>query len=365
MMVTPSEGITVDSPHTEVTIEVPAGLQELEVRIFRPKAGEGEGKDIGLWVFESPEGGAAILSIDWPQEGAGTPDISLSSPTTSMRPAHQPDPEAALWPDMTLRVSAGREARDVPVRVTDTRLLQSYYRQDSHQEEYVMEHQFFRSFHQARVRVLGKAYQKYIRPEDRVLDVGSGYSIFYMTTQDWEFDLTCCDIDVAAMEKMRLLAPDWNWMVADALDLPFEDGSFDAVYAGEIVEHVPVAGDALAEWGRLLRPGGLLILSTPNRNRLLARANRKDIPVHHEHVNEMSLDEVRSHLTSQGFRVVKVTGVYLEFLINWWRPPGYRVDLLTARFNRESYGFLYRLAMEMGRLAPSLAFDLVLVCRKR
>ena len=72
----------------------------------------------------------------------------------------------------------------------------------------MVEHPFFESFHQGRLRFLGSLFRGYIEPGSRVLDVGSGYGIFFLISADyWEFDITCCDLDVAAMEKMRGLEP--------------------------------------------------------------------------------------------------------------------------------------------------------------
>lgn len=50
---------------------------------------------------------------------------------------------------------------------------------------------------------------------------------------------------------------------ADALALPFADGSFDSVLCSEVLEHVPEPGRLFAEAARVLTPGGTLILSTP------------------------------------------------------------------------------------------------------
>ncbi len=46
--------------------------------------------------------------------------------------------------------------------------------------------------------------------------------------------------------------------------LPFEMGVFDAVYAGEIIEHLLDTAAFLREVRRVLRPGGSVVLTTPN-----------------------------------------------------------------------------------------------------
>jgi SAM-dependent methyltransferase len=51
---------------------------------------------------------------------------------------------------------------------------------------------------------------------------------------------------------------------ADATALPFADASFDAVTMFDVIEHVPDDRSAMAEAWRVLRPGGVLLVSTPH-----------------------------------------------------------------------------------------------------
>jgi 2-polyprenyl-3-methyl-5-hydroxy-6-metoxy-1,4-benzoquinol methylase len=46
--------------------------------------------------------------------------------------------------------------------------------------------------------------------------------------------------------------------------LPFEDGSFDLVWCSEVIEHLQDPAFSLAELRRVTKPGGLLVLTTPN-----------------------------------------------------------------------------------------------------
>jgi SAM-dependent methyltransferase len=52
-------------------------------------------------------------------------------------------------------------------------------------------------------------------------------------------------------------------LVSDICSIPAADASFDAVLCTEVIEHVPNPIDALAEFSRLLKPGGTLILTAP------------------------------------------------------------------------------------------------------
>jgi predicted SAM-dependent methyltransferase len=58
-------------------------------------------------------------------------------------------------------------------------------------------------------------------------------------------------------------------VVADCGRLPFADRSVDRLYAGHLLEHIPLAavGTVLAEWRRVLRPGGDLMVVGPDIDR--------------------------------------------------------------------------------------------------
>lgn len=57
-------------------------------------------------------------------------------------------------------------------------------------------------------------------------------------------------------------------LVADVLDLPFEEKTFNLVYFTDVIEHLPKNTElkALAEIRRVLKNGGMLILSTQTIN---------------------------------------------------------------------------------------------------
>jgi SAM-dependent methyltransferase len=65
------------------------------------------------------------------------------------------------------------------------------------------------------------------------------------------------------LDRHAALHPDY--LVADAESLPLQDGQFDVVVSFETLEHVADYHRFLEEAKRVMRPGGLLILSTPNK----------------------------------------------------------------------------------------------------
>ncbi len=114
----------------------------------------------------------------------------------------------------------------------------------------------------------------------RVLDIGCGwgYNLLLLGANGFEsvgIDIVSNDFLAArwiadANEEVLHLAQ------ADASALPFEDGSYDAVTSVETFEHI-YAGDrvkVVREIFRILKPGGILSMSTPNFTSLVERGKR-------------------------------------------------------------------------------------------
>jgi SAM-dependent methyltransferase len=78
------------------------------------------------------------------------------------------------------------------------------------------------------------------------------------------------DVDAAALEKARALGIEP--VQANVEDtLPFDDASFDAVVAGELLEHLQFPDALVAEIQRVLRHEGVLVGSVPNAFRVQSR----------------------------------------------------------------------------------------------
>ncbi|MDX2307086.1 MAG: bifunctional 2-polyprenyl-6-hydroxyphenol methylase/3-demethylubiquinol 3-O-methyltransferase UbiG [Hyphomicrobium sp.] len=104
----------------------------------------------------------------------------------------------------------------------------------------------------------------------RVLDVGCGGGLVSEPLTRMGAAVTGIDPGRENVEIARAHAATSNlaidYRVATVEQLAKDGTTFDAVVCLEVVEHVPDVDAFVAELGRLVRPGGLLILSTINRN---------------------------------------------------------------------------------------------------
>jgi SAM-dependent methyltransferase len=102
-------------------------------------------------------------------------------------------------------------------------------------------------------------------PPGRVLDApcGDGTLARELSARGWRVcgaDIAPVPIDGVTSLRLDLDQP-----------LPFSDGAFDAVVSLEGIEHLLSPARCLAELCRVLRPGGRLVVTTPNVNNLQSR----------------------------------------------------------------------------------------------
>lgn len=102
----------------------------------------------------------------------------------------------------------------------------------------------------------------------RILDVGCGIGgSSRILSKYYGFNVTGITISPAQVKRARELTPsglNCNFQVMDALDLKFEDGSFDAVWSVEAGAHMNDKSKFADEMLRTLRPGGYLALADWN-----------------------------------------------------------------------------------------------------
>ncbi len=102
-----------------------------------------------------------------------------------------------------------------------------------------------------------------VKPGHRVLEVGVGAGNILERIHG--ADLVGVDISDYILGKAReRLGARAELVKGDAEDLPFDDASFDRVYCSEVLEHVIDPRAVIAGMRRVLKPGGLAVVSVPN-----------------------------------------------------------------------------------------------------
>ena len=150
----------------------------------------------------------------------------------------------------------------------------------------------------------------------RVLDVGCGAGEITSEIARAGFDVVGIDVAEEPLRRARARDPQLDVrLVAIDGEWPLADASFDAVWAGETLEHVLDTAAWLSEVRRVLRSGGTLVLSTPAHGRLRLLALALSARRFDEHFDPRS-DHVRFYtrrtlaglLADFGFEQIDVRG---------------------------------------------------------
>ena len=111
-----------------------------------------------------------------------------------------------------------------------------------------------------------EAAGKIVTPEMTVLDCacGVGYGSHYLSGLAKNVVGIDCSREAITYAKTAYRAGNLSFIVGDARELPYQNGFFDAFVGIETLEHFSSPDKYLSEIHRVLKPGGLLFLSTPD-----------------------------------------------------------------------------------------------------
>ena len=164
----------------------------------------------------------------------------------------------------------------------------------------------------------------------RVLDLGCGPGVVCGLAAERGAMPTGVDVAPGMLAEARLRHPELSFVEADAVALPFEDGSFEACVGGFVLNHLPEPEAAVDELARVLAPGGALALSlwdVPGGNRWLGIiaealaevgvATPPDIASGPDSYRFADPDEMHALLRGAGF-----TGTRVESISTVARCPG-------------------------------------------
>jgi 2-polyprenyl-3-methyl-5-hydroxy-6-metoxy-1,4-benzoquinol methylase len=195
-------------------------------------------------------------------------------------------------------------------------------------DEYLQE-----KYHKKRIDIALKFLSKGIKqvfstePNEnvKIIDIGCGIGSVSRRIYDLGFSVTAADYTIEQIS----FKPDNRYSVVsfDANGrFPFSDNTFHAVFSGELIEHIFDTSHFLDECKRILKPNGLLILTTPNlaglddRIKFLFGITPRHInPLHPYlklHIRQFTLKSLKKILAQKGFGNVEVESNYLKIYLS-------------------------------------------------
>jgi ubiquinone/menaquinone biosynthesis C-methylase UbiE len=108
-----------------------------------------------------------------------------------------------------------------------------------------------------------------LKKGDRVVDLGcgNGYYSYLLSHMPVKLDIHAIDPDKLAVKDAKLFNPNYKkvkYKIGSIEKTPYPTSYFDKAVMSEVIEHVENDKKALQEIRRILKPGGVLILTTPN-----------------------------------------------------------------------------------------------------
>jgi ubiquinone/menaquinone biosynthesis C-methylase UbiE len=216
------------------------------------------------------------------------------------------------------------------------------------------------------------------RPPGKLLDVGCGSGVFLHRMYQLGWSATGLDFDAKAIENARIkYGTDLTVIHSDLAGAKFADDSFDAVTMSHVIEHALEPITLIAECRRVLKPGGRLVVTTPN---IQSKGHRKfrdcwwglDSP---RHLQVFSLAALQDCAHKAGFeRVTASTSAanadtfiggsfgFAEAKRTGDNSSGSRININFLRGVR-SLLLQYQEAIQL-RHDPECGEELVLICEK-
>ena len=169
--------------------------------------------------------------------------------------------------------------------------------------KYLEEEDCIKDTFKKRLKIINKLSRK-----GRLLDIGCALGFFLELARDDGWDVQGLEISKYAYNyaKNMLKLPVINKTLEKS---GFKSNSFDVVTMFDIIEHLPDPKSTLKEIRRLLKPNGLLVITTPNIGSITAKIlwrNWEEVRRVREHIYFFSENTLKKILESLNFEVLRM-----------------------------------------------------------
>jgi len=153
-----------------------------------------------------------------------------------------------------------------------------------------------------------------LKENAKILDLGCGNGFVTQQVANWGYEVMGVDPHPVAIEAAQKNYKGINFELKDSSDKNLKKASFDFIYALEVIEHVYDPFRFLSDCHNLLRPGGMLLLSTPFhgywKNLALAVTGKMDahftVLINNGHIKFFSIPTIEKILVHESFSIKKI-----------------------------------------------------------
>ncbi len=344
--------ISSNEPHFELTIDI--------YPVENPSHPD---RHFAYWVFERVYPGERYrLNVDL--NSIRKESVSIYHKREEIYPQHFWANEAGFYePVLDFQFVLRRDGRIRKIIHShliagDTREIENFYTHDRGGEYRIDTLNLV--FHNHRMKLLKRLFNKHLKDNEMVLDAGSGVSIFSLLYEAIPFKVFAVDLKFQGAEEKK---DNIFYIKANVEKLPFKNNFFDFSYSGEVIEHIYSPLNFLKEISRVTKPDGIFVITTPNAERLINRVRGFRLPLSAEHVNEMNLAELEKLLEQAGFEVLEKKGIYIELFLNYLKSED-TYDIIQSKLNKPFFKPIMKILMKAGEYFPQYALDLIIVSKK-
>jgi SAM-dependent methyltransferase len=156
----------------------------------------------------------------------------------------------------------------------------------------------------------------------RLLDLGCGDGTNLGWLRAFAERLYGSDYNLVRLARAKRRQPDATLFLGNILDYPAQDCAFDMVFFNHVIEHIRDDMRALRTVHRLLKPGGLLVLGTPNEGSWwwqMAYRRAPEVLAATDHVHFYTARTIGEKMRAAGLRLIETKHL-------GWGPPDWHWD---------------------------------------